>query len=382
MNELNGFFFITNLCVVLLIGALLPVMPFLTRKSFLFGVKVPPDAQATAEAKALKRGYIIMTAIGAALVLGFSIAQYVLAPHYTAVAVLYVPFILIAVQLVVFVPCHKKALALKAEKGWHVPALSFTDTKTLFTRGNLSAIPRVWYVLSCLVIFVSIVLTLVKYPDLPDPFPTHYGFDMQPDAWRPKTLGVVMIGPIFNIAMTAIMWLGSVVTEKTKLQIDHNEPAKSFAQHKKYRRLMGHGLGICALGIALMFGVLSLVDLFPAFKPPLSAIMMFVIVPCIPVVAISIRAGQGGVLLKVSEAELTAATGGETGSHTVSDDRFWKWGMFYYNPDDPACFVGDRFGSGLGFNYARRPVQIGMALLLLALVATYIFATPLLLSLF
>jgi hypothetical protein len=32
--------------------------------------------------------------------------------------------------------------------------------------------------------------------------------------------------------------------------LSRNEPAKSFAQHKKYRRLMGHCIGVVAVALA------------------------------------------------------------------------------------------------------------------------------------
>ena len=49
--------------------------------------------------------------------------------------------------------------------------------------------------------------------------------------------------------------------------------------------------------------------------------------------------------------------------------------MIYYNPDDPAIVVETRFGSKLGFNYARLSVKIVMAVLLLAVIVTYSWTT-------
>ena len=35
------------------------------------------------------------------------------------------------------------------------------------------------------------------------------------------------------------------------------------------------------------------------------------------------------------------------------NDHLYKWGVMYYNPDDPAVLVDKRFGTGMSFNYAR-----------------------------
>jgi hypothetical protein len=45
----------------------------------------------------------------------------------------------------------------------------------------------------------------------------------------------------------------------------------------------------------------------------------------------------------------------------ASGDQHWALGMFYHNPDDPARIVENRFGNGVGFNYAYLSVKIGAA---------------------
>jgi 4-diphosphocytidyl-2-C-methyl-D-erythritol kinase len=35
------------------------------------------------------------------------------------------------------------------------------------------------------------------------------------------------------------------------------------------------------------------------------------------------------------------------------DDRYWKLGVFYYNPDDPSLFIEKRFGIGWTSNFGR-----------------------------
>ena len=54
MTELNLFAFVMNISIIILCGALFTIIPALTRKTFLFGVKVPETAQSHPEAKAMK----------------------------------------------------------------------------------------------------------------------------------------------------------------------------------------------------------------------------------------------------------------------------------------------------------------------------------------
>ncbi|WP_219905001.1 DUF5808 domain-containing protein [Arcticibacter pallidicorallinus] len=36
------------------------------------------------------------------------------------------------------------------------------------------------------------------------------------------------------------------------------------------------------------------------------------------------------------------------------NSKHWKWGLIYYNPDDPSLYIEKRFGLGQTFNFAHR----------------------------
>jgi uncharacterized membrane protein len=81
------------------------------------------------------------------------------------------------------------------------------------------------------------------------------------------------------------------------------------------------------------------------------------------VVLVLARLGQGGSRLAAAEKSST------TSAVPVGDrtpDRYWKLGVFYFNPDDSAIFVEKRFGLGYSLNFARPTTWGIMALLLIA----------------
>jgi uncharacterized membrane protein len=160
MSELNAFCFVVNLAVTTLMGILLPFIPTLTRKSFLFGVKIPPSENDGAEAKAMKKRYIAVCLVGTALILAMNIIQFLAVPDLTVVAAMYFPLLLAAVQFAAFVPQHKAALRLKRERGWQVSDSVFAETKSSFTRGNLSNMPWAWYIVGLLIILVTAAVLL------------------------------------------------------------------------------------------------------------------------------------------------------------------------------------------------------------------------------
>ena len=64
-----------------------------------------------------------------------------------------------------------------------VPRTGTVDTSSAVQREQIWRFPKAWYVLSALIIIVISIISVIKYPSLQAQIPTHWGFDMQPDAW-------------------------------------------------------------------------------------------------------------------------------------------------------------------------------------------------------
>jgi uncharacterized membrane protein len=81
------------------------------------------------------------------------------------------------------------------------------------------------------------------------------------------------------------------------------------------------------------------------------------------VVVVLARLGQGGSRLASAQKSPTVSAA-PVGDRTP--DRYWKLGIFYFNPDDSAIFVEKRFGLGYSPNFARPTTWGILALLLIA----------------
>ena len=380
MNE-NLILFITNLGVLALCGGLFMLLPYLTRKSYLFGVKIPADKAADPAATALKRRYKLTCLLGTLALLLVCVLQYIMAPDITLIAVMYLPLLIIPVMFAAFVPNWKRALALKAERGWQVSAAVFADTSSSHTRGTLSAMPWGWYIVSLVLVVATFVFALARYPHLPDMIPAHLDGRMQATRYAPKTMLSVLTMPLFNLGMLAIMLPVGVMIEKAKLQIDPNNPRVSFIQHRVYRRRMGNAMGFLTLGLVVMFAIIGVGMLYtmsPGFGQVFfGATLALSVLPVVVLMVVVVKTGQGGGKVKVDldeNAPVTASAGQKAAAYS-GDDKYWKLGMFYYNPDDPAVIVEDRFGTNLGFNYGRLPVKIGAALFGAGFVGLYVWLT-------
>ena len=419
MTELNLFCFILNAVIVIFIGILFPIMPLLTRKTFLFGVRIPEIAQQHPDARKLKSKYVIACTILILAILLLSIFQYIFFQNYTLVAICYIPFLCVGVHMIVFANCWKKAAELKKIHGWQISNAVYAESFSSHTRGKLTAVPWIYYVLSVVIVIISIVILLIQYPSFPDPIPTHFDINMNPDNWAAKSAGTVLLMPLINLATAVFMAIIAITIEKVKLQISTQNPALSFAQHRLYRKLMGHSLGILTLGMAMGLTFLTFMMMWPQLIVSFGDMMLILLLPCLPVIVVSVISGQGGCKLtpKITDKDTlavgyhTAAAPGNPAAECIvppvdrqmkseyryesvqedgiktkrqnsrEEDYYWKLGMFYYNLEDPTIFVEDRFGNNIGLNYARTSVKIIVIISVLALIGLYIWLTPMLLSL-
>jgi len=384
---MNFIVFVLNICVGLVISAIMIIYPALTRKSFLFGVEIPMEAQSAPGSAAIKKRYIMYCVYGGVALLAMMIYQYVLYPDFTLIAGLYYPFLYVALHTALYVSCWKRSARLKEDMGWTVPAKAFAETKSSHTRGTLADFPWLWYIISLIIILFGIIATLIAYPGLPDRIPTHFDINMRPDAWSDKSLLTAMTLPLINLATFALMWLTGVMVVRARLQIDQERPALSFAQHKAYRARMGHSTGFLTLGLAITLTLTGFLSIWPEFYIPFWLVLALPFIASAPLMYYTIASGQGGCRIKIDPRELLFVADADTrgaplaaGAMPRDCDKYWILGMFYYNPDDPAYIVENRFGNKLGFNYARLPVKAGVSVLALSMVITYAWITDILLA--
>ncbi|MEJ2665034.1 MAG: DUF5808 domain-containing protein, partial [Spirochaetia bacterium] len=120
------------------------------------------------------------------------------------------------------------------------------------------------------------------------------------------------------------------------------------------------------LGMVMLFGIMLFLPLLTGDSMITIAVpLTYTIISVVGAVVLSLVLGQSGSRLKLK---------GKTAGKEINrdDDRYWKLGSFYYNPEDPALFVEKRFGIGYTSNFARPFTWVLMALLLLLIAGAII----------
>ena len=391
LEDSSFYIFILSEVITLLTGALLTVIPSINRQGLLFGVRVPEAAQNDMSAVRIKRLYYAGMSLFTVLDLAAGAALYFAKPASALLLSLYQPTLLLAAQLLFYLPLRKRTLALKAEKDWKVRYTGVSETRVSRERGRLQNLPWTWYIVSFILCVLAVAFGLYIYPTIPDILIKHWDINMTPDAWAPKSIASVLALPLVAFGMILLMLGSNILIYFTKLQVSPENPVLSFAQHRQYRRLTGHMLGFITLLITITFLLIMPMTLnlyIPTFPQMMTAILVLTVLMIAPAILVAVKAGQGGSKLKpvltAREMEEAKTVSGSVIPVRIdrTDDAFWKLGLFYYNKEDPSFLVEDRFGNSGGLNYARPAGIVVAALIILLTLSVYVFSTLLFAGLF
>ena len=353
---LRAFLFGLNALIALFVGAYALLLPSLMRRDVLFGVTVAPDARSTAAGRRIIAGFRIGVALLTLVLGGAWLAAYALAPEDW----LRSPWLtsgVVAVELLIAAPyffAHFAARALTAPAGPNAAvAAPAAPAAELRPRHYGDYVSWVWELLPIAVIAATVAYLTPHYADAPALVPQHYDLSGHVDQYAPKSIGTYFILVWVQLFIEVLLTSLSVLIVGAK--------AVPGAAEDRFRRIWLRGLFGLKTLILLLMGTLAVTISSAATSAnlPAAAILWptlsFLVIVLIGTIALSIRTGQGGSRLGSPEETATDRT----------SDRYWKLGMIYVNPNDPAILVEQRFGIGWTVNFGNPRsllVLLGVAL--------------------
>jgi uncharacterized membrane protein len=206
----------------------------------------------------------------------------------------------------------------------------------------------------------------LHWQEIPARFPVHWDLAGHANRWINRSVPGVFGSLLTGVVLCAMMLMLSfgILHWSRRVQVT-GEPGRSE------QRFRGANLAIL-LGaeylIAVTFAGVSLLPLLTAGPGAFPAVLMLVeLAMLIGILIVLTRMGQGGTRSATAEQQ-----GAPVGDRT--SDAYWKWGIFYFNPDDPAVFVEKRFGIGYTLNFGSRRSWVVLGLIILVPVMTSLLA--------
>ncbi|MGN0073385.1 MAG: DUF1648 domain-containing protein [Coriobacteriales bacterium] len=351
-------------------GLLMAITPWLMRKSECFAVTVPESAQRDPRLKRMKKSYFMLMCaltVLCTLLAGGSIG---LVGSNTGLFVfLYLIAVIVpeAAGFALMLVFRRKVQELKFEESWVAP--KSVQLRSAIIGEEEAAAPQAislwWNLLYVPVIVIAAAIPLALYQELPDMLPMHAGFNGQVDSYAEKNLLAVLFPAFMDTFMAAVFTICHVTMKFSKKANEPGSPRTSEYAYGMFARAQSIFLLACGL---LMCTAMTACFLLADFGTINLVMACIIILLCtVPIIigsiVLSVVYGQAGSRLfrRMQDQE----------ELLCDDDAFWKLGIFYFNRDDPAVFLPQRFGIGWTCNFARPAAWVlvgGFTLLTIAFV--------------
>lgn len=343
----------------LILGLINVFMPYFTRRTESFGVSIPEEVFEEEILKDLRKRYVIISSVIVLLITVIFSYLYFSGPpemgmRYFTIGL----FVLLLALFAVYLKFHFQMKAIKAEKGWYegksqtvVMDTNFRNEKLIYT--------NLWFIIPFIITVIMAILTYINYDKIPGQIPTHFDFKGNATSWKEKSYFTVFWPTLTQLFMIGLFICVNTIIGKAKQQISATNPERSIAQNRIFRKRWSLFTVIMGSATVLLFAFVQLTLIYRLSPLVMTAVIgIFTLGAILGSVYLSITTGQGGSRIKV--------TRGLDGQEIDrDDDKYWKLGQFYFNPEDPAVFIEKRFGIGWTMNFARLKGWLYILLLLL-----------------
>ncbi|MCC5911075.1 MAG: DUF1648 domain-containing protein [Clostridiaceae bacterium] len=355
------FTFLLNLFTVyiplLLIGFF---MPNFTKKTLLFGIVIPEEVSKNEEVIKLEKIYKRNYGLSAVLV---SVVINIISIKTQNVHLLsWGIMILILIMTANYVYVHNKAKLLKKEKGWTIDKKQVVVVNTSHHHKQSYLSPH-WFWIPISIMLFTFVFTMIQYPHLPEEIPIRFDYSGEAIGYSTKSFFSGFGLPLTQLGITILFYFIYRMIKGVKPSIQASRPKVSLQQNqiaKYYWAIYLLGT-LVVLQLHFSYIQLNVLQVINPAAPVNLLIHAFAIaIPMLGAILVAVKTGQSGSRIKVELSEEA-----DTNVIDREDDRFWKWGMFYYNPEDPSLMIEKRFGIGWTINCGR---PIGMAITIIILV--------------
>jgi len=309
------------------------ILPYVSKKDVMFGVKMPSNAYNDAEVVSIRKLFLVQAFALGTIFIG---VQYF--NNTENILLTLVPISIVAYSMV-YVKANKKMKAVKATRNYKVSEKTVIDTR--FRKRKL-IVPATWYLAYLGILVLGVVLSAIKYNSLPEELVVNVGTSGVVHT-MPKASGIFYLLGI-QAGVFLLMIGVQYIIKNAKQDISNLDTEASIQRNAKFRYhfsvilyIMGLVIGLVLFSTLLYsFGIIVDKNLLIVFT------LLLTLMPVIAIFAYSIRNRQDG-----------SRYSKEVDTIDKDDDEYWKLGMFYFNPKDPSIFVAKRAGIGYTINHAK-----------------------------
>ena len=363
MNDTLGIvaMLVMMMTIIPLVGVIMAITPYLMKKSEWFTVTVPEIAQQDPFLRGLRKRYLITMLLVTAVLTGLGIATAFVESELAAIVLLSGGTLgIVVIGYGLMLRNRSRVRVYKREQNW--VATRQEAVAVVLSEDSPQALSLKWNLLYLPVIALILVIGLAGYSRMPEQIILQVGLDGQPTTIVDKSLPVTFMPALIQLFLALCLFFSHWMITRSKRLSSPSAPATSALAYGMFARaqsmyLLALGMMLSILMIMMPLSFMGVVTLMQAGI----FIMVCTLVALVGAIAIAVVYGQGGarVFARMQASETILA----------DEDRFWKLGIFFVNPEDPSLFLLERFGVGWTVNFARPAVWVILALLVVVTVA-------------
>lgn len=338
------------------------LIPFLVKKTVVFGVSIPEQNIEEPKLAQFKKQYAIATftvsAISLVLYAAWALINQ-LSDEQIVIVGTSIQFAIIIFSISLYFYFHGKTKQLKQAEKWteNLKQVTVTD---LNIRNQDEMLPWYVYTLPMIVTIGLIIYTFMNYDLLPNEIPTHWGPNGEPDAFTEKTPFSAIQSSLFLLIMQMMFTGIHIATKNSGIKLSATNAIASKRRQLGMRKYSSWLLFIVLLVITIMMSFFQLTTIHPNL---FEGSLLKLIIPFGALAIILI--GTITFALKVGRLDKEESTVIEGNITDIDDDQYWKGGLWYFNKNDPSIFVEKRFGVGWTINFAN---PLGYLIIILPIV--------------
>ena len=341
------------------------VMPYIGRRTLTFGVSIPSGMHDDERLRKLRKAFSRNVVIMGILMSIISFLLFIFLDSALAVGLMSGMVLLyIALISIIYIRAFKEVKQRKYEQGWAADAqiVNVADTKFSASKRSVSAL---WFLIYIVIIVGTLLLGVLMYDQIPSEVVMQTDLDGNVTRIAAKSVSLILFAPAIQAVMALLMGFIFWMMQRTPPVIDPEQQEVSSAQNTKFRYrwsafVVFMGMAMLLIFLSMQLTFIGIMSQSLALWLPLSVAGAIVIAA----IVLSIKTGQSG-----NRISLGKTTDGKTIRR--EDDKYWKYGAFYVNKQDPALFVEKRFGVGFTINFGK-PAAIAILVGILAIIAVVV----------
>lgn len=344
--------------IFLILGFVNGLTPYYSRRGTPFGITVPSSHQQDSFIQMRKKRFFIQNVL-LSILLSIPIVFFSNFEDQTAqdmwsgVYVIGAMLVFFVLTFVLYLQ-NRKAIQL-----WKKEEQIIVETKkerivvdTNYHRDLNAVSTRTIVIVQLVIVLISVAVIGFFYNRIPNQFPIHWNSQNIPDRSVEKSPLSVMMMPAMQLLMIPVLAFSHYAFIKSKQKLLTNYPQITSYQSKKFRRAWSINFLVTSIATQLLLTSTNFFSLFFAEDMAFGWMGLLIGLFIFGIVGYSSfltwKYGQGGEKLVLSEIDEPVEEVTE-----VDEEKYWKLGVFYYNPEDPSIFVEKRFGIGSTINLAR-----------------------------